>query len=429
MSTDGSSQRPVETCSVAIVGGGTAGLALATELKQLGIDDLIIIEREDAAGGVPRHCGHYPFGVREFRKLQKGPAYAQSLIDAARQANVRIVTGTTVSALHPGARLSLSDKNRQYQLQAERVVLCTGTREATRAQRFIGGERPQGVLPTGALQSMVYLQKQKPFLRPVILGTELVSLSAIMTCRHMGIRPVAMLEENARITAPRYMRPYPFLKGIPVHLNASDIHIEGRQQVEAVRFTDQRGVQQRLATDGVIVSGQFQPESALLRGSHLAIDPATGGPVIDQYYRSSDPSFFCTGNVLRPVETSAWCWQEGRQTAQIIADELRAGSPDAAHHSVTIALDNPNLKLVLPQRLSPPFSSKADGDKAMQHAQLRLRRPVKGQLVFSSGDKMLWSASLDSVPERRILAPLQPLLDHASRVSGNNTISVTVVPT
>ena len=37
-------------CSVAIVGGGTSGLAIATELKRLGVDDVIILERENVAG-------------------------------------------------------------------------------------------------------------------------------------------------------------------------------------------------------------------------------------------------------------------------------------------------------------------------------------------------------------------------------------------
>jgi flavin-dependent dehydrogenase len=62
-----------ESCSVAIVGGGTAGLALAAELRRQGIDNVVVLEREKDAGGIPRHCGHYPFGIMEYGKLLKGP--------------------------------------------------------------------------------------------------------------------------------------------------------------------------------------------------------------------------------------------------------------------------------------------------------------------------------------------------------------------
>ena len=95
-------------CSVAIVGGGTSGLAIATELKRLGVDDVIILERENVAGGVPRHCGHYPFGVMEFKRLMKGPQYASTLVKKAEAAGVKIHTNTTVTALHEGGKLSLT---------------------------------------------------------------------------------------------------------------------------------------------------------------------------------------------------------------------------------------------------------------------------------------------------------------------------------
>lgn len=418
--TDG--QHRTGSCAVAVVGGGTAGLALATELKQQGIDDVMVIEREASAGGVPRHCGHYPFGVTEFKRLLKGPAYAQRLIDKARDANVSLLTGTSVTALHPAGLMSLCDEDGQYQLQAQRVILCTGTREATRAQRFLSGQRPQGVLPTGALQSMVYLHQQRPFLRPVILGTELVSLSAIMTCRHLGIQPVAMLEENSRLIAPGYMRAYPLMRGVPLHLAVSDIHIEGRQAVEAVHFTDAHGKHRTLPTDGVIVSGQFQPESALLRNSHLDICPHTGGPMVDQFYRSSDPFYFCTGNLLRPVETSAWCWQEGRQTARIIADELQADKAPLPQKSIKLVLGHPDLKYVLPQTLSL-----SNCRHAMQKIQLRLNAPVDGKLVFKVRDEqVLWSGKLKQVPERRILAPLQPLADYARHADHGDRITLSI---
>jgi flavin-dependent dehydrogenase len=72
-----------ESCSVAIVGGGTAGLALAAELRRQGIDNVVVLEREKDAGGIPRHCGHYPFGILEYGKLLKGPDYARKNVETA----------------------------------------------------------------------------------------------------------------------------------------------------------------------------------------------------------------------------------------------------------------------------------------------------------------------------------------------------------
>lgn len=391
------------TCKIAIVGGGVSGLALATELRRLGIGGVVVLERESEAGGVPRHCGHYPFGLREFGRVLKGPDYARRLVRDAEKAGVEIRTQTSVTKLHPGGHLSLSTPDGRADLQAERVVLCTGVRESSRAQRFLSGQRPLGVMSTGALQSMVYLHQKRPFKHPVILGSELVSLSAIMTCRHLGIKPVAMLEQNTRITARQIMRPYPARHGIRMHFGVHDLHILGDKTLKAIRYKDASGAQQMIKTDGVIVTGQFRPEAALLHASHIEVDRATGGPSVDQFGRTSDPSYFSTGNLLRPVETSSWCWHEAVATARRIRDDLQ--NPIGDCQTIPLQSGDDSIRFVIPQRLAL-----TDRLGAMPQMQIRLKRPATGYLSALSGPECLWNEFIQSRPERRILAPLSPLL-------------------
>jgi len=225
-----------------------------------------------------------------------------------------------------------------------------------------------------------------------------------MTCRHLGMRPVAMLEENPRITVRNFMRPYPFIMGVPVKFGISDLRIQGKKTVESVSFRDAKGATQVIETDGVIVSGRFRPESALIAAGHLMIDPATGGPEIDQYGRASDPSYFCTGNLLRPVETSSWCWHEAVKTAQRVVRDL--AQPIGASRTVRLIPDDPAIRYVVPQRLAM-----CDAQGAMTHMQIRVAHPVAGRISVNSGDVCHWSGSIKSRPERRVLAPLAPLLN------------------
>ena len=59
--------------SVFVVGGGPAGLAAARELGRLGVRDVVVIEREREAGGIPRHAAHQGFGLRDLRRPLSGP--------------------------------------------------------------------------------------------------------------------------------------------------------------------------------------------------------------------------------------------------------------------------------------------------------------------------------------------------------------------
>jgi len=395
--------RPPEA-DVAIVGGGTAGLALAAELKRSGVGRVVVLEREKTAGGIPRHCGHYPFGLWEYQRLLKGPEYAARNVETARGLGVEIRTQTTVTELHPGGRLSLSTPDGLEDLHASRVVLCTGVRESSRPQRFIGGDRPLGVMTTGALQSLVFLNHMRPFSKPVILGSELVSFSAIDTCRHLGIRPVAMVEELDRIVTHKALQPYLTARGVPLFTGISQPRIIGAQHVEALEFTDAAGDHQRIETDGIIISGQFRPEAALLYNSHLEVDPGSGGPVIDQFGQCSDPAYYSAGNLLRPAETSGWCWREGVATAKRIAQDL-SGPGHEVKGTIRLTFSDPALKFVLPQRLC--LTERPDGMKRMQ---IGLRTPANGTLRAMVDDKCIWSSRINSRPARRIQRSLADLL-------------------
>lgn len=284
----------MERRDVVIIGGGPAGLSAARRFSELGIA-ATVLEREQQVGGVPRHCGHLGFGWESHRRIWTGPRFAQQMRDDSRNLDLR--TGHTVLGID-GDVLRVQNQNGISEMSAGKIILATGTRETPRSARLVGGARPRGVMTTGALQAHVYLQHFKPCEHPVIIGSELVSFSAILTCRHLGIRPVAMIEAKERISAPR---PGDLIArlvyGVPVWTRTRLVAIEGRTQVEAVEI-ERDGRLQRVACDGVIFTGAWVPEASLL---------------------ANRPDVTPVGNVHDELKTSGACWREGRAIAEQIA--------------------------------------------------------------------------------------------------------------
>jgi len=389
---------------VIVIGGGPAGLSAATELKRLGVSRVAVIEREPIAGGIPRHCGHSPFGMREFMRVLSGPQYAKKMVKVTLDAGVEVLTSTSVVEAMPGGRLIITSNKGLEEKTARRIVIATGVRETPRAPRMISGTRPLGVLNTGALQSMIYLKNQKPFERPVIVGTELVSFSAIQTCRHAKIRPVAMFEESDRVTARWPTAEFARLVGVPVQLKTRLLEIRGNERTSAVVVLDHNGVKHTIECDGVILTGQFTPDVSLARNGHLAVDPASGGPVVDQFGRCSDPAYFATGNILRPVETAGWCWNEGRKTGRWVANDL-AGKLSQQGRKLQIVTGDNIVRFAVPQRIQLPY-----GTAGMQDLQLRFSKSAKGNLVALSDNKVVYKKRMNVHPERRFLIPLSKIV-------------------
>ena len=311
------------SCDVAIIGGGPAGISAAIALKKFGIDRIIVLERECEAGGIPRHCGHPPFGIREYGRILSGPVYAKKIIADSRLLGVEIALRTTVVSVRQGGILSIICPDGATELRAKRVLIATGTRETPRSARFVSGGRPLGIYNTGALQSMVYLKNTIPFKRPVVVGTEIVSFSALFTCKKAGIRPVAMLEEKSR---PTVRWPLPLAArffSVPLHLDTRITKIIGDDRVTSVRFEDGHGSEKEIDCDGVLFTGKFIPESSLARMGHLDIEPDTGIPIVDQYGRCSDHAYYAAGNIAHhSAEVAGKCWRTGKTAAGWIYKDL-----------------------------------------------------------------------------------------------------------
>jgi NADPH-dependent 2,4-dienoyl-CoA reductase/sulfur reductase-like enzyme len=333
--------------SVTIIGAGPAGLNAARVLAQAGLRDVLVLERNPEAGGLPRFCEHWGWGLLDVHRMLRGPDYARALV--RRAAGVEIATNVTVTSLQAGGRLEVSGPHGLEPLESKTVLLTTGIRERPRGSRLISGTRPWGVTTTGAFQEMAQAG-QVPFRRPVIIGSELVAFSALLTARHAGVKPVAMIELGTRILA---RRPGDWVAravfGVPVHLGTKLVEIQGIDRVESV-VLETKGRREVLPCDGVIFTGAFVPEAFLVRDAGLEIDAGTGGPMIDNFYRCSDAAYFAAGNLLRPVEHSGIAAGEGARAAACILRALRGALPGSEALPVRV---KGAMRYVYPQRVVP----------------------------------------------------------------------------
>lgn len=354
---------------VLVVGGGPAGLAAATAAAQRGVGRVVVAERDGAAGGVPAVTDHTGFGLRDRRRLLRGPVYAEALVDDARRAGVEIRTRTTAVDWLDGTRLVLHTEAGLQEIHPRAVVLATGTRERSRSARLVPGDRPAGVFTTAAVQRL-FLDSQPIGRRAVIVGAEHVSFSAVDTLAHAGCATVALVTEHAS-----HQSYAPFVwatarrRRVPVRCGVGVAEIVGRGRVEGVRLTDGTW----LACDTVVFSGDWAAEHTLARRGGVACDPASGSPVVDGAGRTSRPGVFAAGNLLHGALQADWCALEGARVGRAVARSL-AEPPAWPWPAATPIAVAPPLRWITPGRLDA--LDRPDAARLVLAADVAARRPT-----------------------------------------------------
>lgn len=303
----------MEHHDVVIIGGGPAGLSAALALSQAGLNDVVVLEREAEAGGIPRHCGHKGFAPYKNFGLMTGPNLARQLRDQTKHIDIR--AETTVLEFTLRGTLRVHSGNGIVEIGASKIVLATGTRESSRAARLVGGNKLKGIMNTGELQQRVYLNGEHPFKRPVIVGSEWVSYSTLLTCRHLQVKPVMMLADNSINSAPSYFAFGARLFGTKVLQRAKLIAIHGKTTVEAIEI-EQSGRTRMVDCDAVVLTGKFRSEDALYSNGYL--EHEDHAPKVTDGFITSNPSIYAVGNVLGHLETAGRCMAQGRELAKVL---------------------------------------------------------------------------------------------------------------
>ncbi|MQY15053.1 hypothetical protein SRB5_52300 [Streptomyces sp. RB5] len=264
------------------------------------------------AGGVPRHCHHPGFGVRDLRRFLSGPAYARALAARAVAAGAEIRTEATVTGWEGDTSLTATTPQGLLRVTARAVLLATGARERPRPARLIPGDRPRGVYTTGHLQNLVHLEGGSPGRRAVIVGADPVSWSAALTLRSAGCRPVLLTTEHAK---PSYA-PLSLPLRVPVARNTRITRINGHDRVTSVDLTDlTTGTPRTIPCDTVILTADWTPDNELARTASLPLAPGSRSPQTDPALRTPRRGVFAAGNVLHPAATASVAAQDGTHAA------------------------------------------------------------------------------------------------------------------
>lgn len=323
---------------ILVIGAGPAGLAAAIAAKRAGITSLVVLEREDAPGGILRQCIHTGFGLHRFHVELTGPEYAQRDIVTARDLNIDVRTGVTVLKVTADKLVTAISRERGLEIYAAKaVILAMGCRERPRGALAIPGARCAGIYSAGTAQKFVNMEGYMPGKRIVILGSGDIGLIMARRMTLQGARVLACVElmpysSGLNRNIVQCLQDF----DIPLYLSHTVVDIQGKERLQSVTIAKVDGNRRpipgsefTLACDTLLLSVGLIPENELSIGAGVDIASATSGAVVDDALETSVQGIFACGNVLHVHDLVDFVSDEsflaGRAAADYVRGTVRRG--------------------------------------------------------------------------------------------------------
>ena len=344
---------------VLVIGAGAAGMAAAETIARTG-HGVIIIDREEAAGGILLQCIHNGFGLHHFGRELTGPEYAESFSDAIETIQVEVQLRTT--ALRITRRqssievLTCSAVHGVTLFEVSAVVLAMGCRERNRGTIGTAGTRPAGIFTAGLAQRLLNIEGVIPGKRAVIVGSGDIGLIMARRLTWTGSVVAAVVEllpHPSGLTRNVVQCLEDF--SIPLLLSHAVTRITGRHRVEGVEVAPLvNGIPdtshtRHIPCDTVLFSVGLIPENELSKTAGVVLSPDTGGPVVDHLLQTSVPGIFACGNVLHVHDLVDYVTGEAQRCGTHVAGYL-SGTATQTSPTLPVAA-GANLKYVTPNRL------------------------------------------------------------------------------
>lgn len=338
-----------------IIGGGPAGLAAAVAAYDAGVRDMVVIEREERAGGILKQCIHNGFGLTRFKESMTGPEYAQRFLDEANARGIGIMTNTFVTDLSGDKTVTCMNERGVFTIEAGAVILAMGCRERSKGALNIAGTRPAGLYSAGTAQKYVNIYGHLPGKRVVILGSGDIGLimARRMTLEGAKVECVCEIMEHSsglRRNIAQCLDDF----GIPLYLEHTIVEIRGKERVEGVVIAQVdkakkpvAGTEREIACDTVLFSVGLIPENELTKRAGLSLDSRTKGCVVDGNRETDIQGIFACGNVLHVHDLVDFVSEEAEVAGRAAAEYLIRGE-GARAYLPTVAGEN--VTYVLPQR-------------------------------------------------------------------------------
>lgn len=314
-----------------IIGGVPAGMAAALSARKNGVEDVLIIERDQHLGGILNQCIHPGFGLHHFKEELTGPEYAERFaVQVSTDPKIEVSLRSFVVKLTKDKEISFLKPGALETINADAIIMATGCRERTREMIPIPGTRPAGVYPAGLAQKMINAEGWIPGKEAVIVGSGDIGLimARRMSLEGIKVKAVIEIQSSSRGLVRNVVQCLEDF-GIPLYFRHRVTEIQGKDRVSKVsvvkvddNYNDIPGTEFEIQCDTILVSVGLIPENELLEMAGAEIDKKTNAPVSAEVNHTSLDGIFACGNAFKVYDLADSVTKDSAIAGRMAAEYL-----------------------------------------------------------------------------------------------------------
>ena len=379
----------MKTIDLVVIGSGAAGMAAAVEAKKNGVNDILILEKDERLGGILNQCIHNGFGLTEFKEELTGPEYLQRFVEQVKELGIPYKLNAQVIDLSKDKVVTYSSKeDGLVKIQAKAIIMATGCYERNAGAIMLPGDRCSGVITAGTAQRYLNINGLMVGKRVVILGSGDIGLIMARRLTLEGAK-VLCVSEHMPYSAGlnRNIQQCLIDFDIPLYLSRTVSKVIGKDRLEKVILSavDENlqvipGTEMEFECDTLILSVGLIPYIQLLNYIDCPTS-STKGALVNQYMETEIEGIFTAGNCLHVHDV-----------VDFVSDEARLAGRSAALY-LQNKIDNSVNKIVLKpgnglSYVLPQFVLENSIEDIV--IKFRVRKPVQDQIVWiKSGETVI----------------------------------------
>lgn len=293
-----------------IIGGGASGLNSAIFAKNMGIENILLIEKDDILGGALT-LGDYNLSERSYFT---GESYRQKRIEEFKSLNIDTYLGTMVLRIDYDKIIVCTSKERGIEkIKAKAIIIATGGKETGLNNLKVTGDRVSGILTVGMTEKILNMGLI-PGKKVVIFGTDnLYKICNKLKKNNVNIKGIICDKLSDDILA----------LSKKLYLGYELKEVKGNGRLEKIKIS-KGNLCEYVDCDTLIIANPMICDPVLFMRSGIKLNLSTMGAEVSSTNMTSSNGIFALGYSVKIHKSMEEILEEVGKTVEAVSKYLKS---------------------------------------------------------------------------------------------------------